>query len=108
MDGKSYGQMMGEQFVRAIPWAVVFSVAVLITTNGVMGMLKQDVREAIEYTFKTAVHQSVHTIANDPEFNNVLWPKVKQNTKEAIEYTITMAERRKLAATSAGKGEKKK
>ncbi len=99
MEDRSYGQVLIRGFVQAIPWAIVFSVAWLVTFNLTMGMLRQEVKEAIEYAAKTGVSQTVQTILHDPAIDRELWPKFKQNTKEAIEYTVTMASR-KLAAQS--------
>ena len=86
-------------FVQAIPWAIVFSVAWVFTLNITMSMLRQEVKEAIEYAAKTGVSQSVHAVLTDPEFDKNLWPKIKQNTKEAIEYTVTMASRKQAASS---------
>lgn len=107
MSEKNYGQMVVEGFVRAIPWAVVFSAAFVLSAGVIMGMLRQEVKEAIEYTAKTAVRQSVRAILTDPELNQVLWPRAKQVVKEGIEYTITMADR-KLNVSGGTKADKKK
>ena len=83
MAEKSYGQMMSEGFVRAIPWALVFSLTVVITVKICMVMLGQEVKDAIDFTAKTAVTTSMNAIVNSGAY-----PKIKQNTKEAIEYTV--------------------
>ena len=93
MVDKSYGQMLTEGFVRAIPWAVVFSAAVVLSAGIVMAMLKQDIKEAFEYASKTVIRQSVHTLLTDPGFNRVFLPKVKQNVKEAVEFAVMTANR---------------
>jgi len=80
---KSYGQLLSEGFVRAIPWAVVFSVAFIITMKISMVFLGQEVKKAIDFTAKTAVHTSMSAVLSSEVF-----PKIKQNTKEAIEYTV--------------------
>ena len=80
---KSYGQLLSEGFVRAIPWAVVFSLAFIITMKIVMVMLGQEVKKAIDFTAKSAVHTSMSAVLSSEVF-----PKIKQNTKEAIEYTV--------------------
>lgn len=90
--------MLARGFVQAVPWAIVFSVAWLVTFDVTMGMLRQEVKEAIEYAAKTGVSQSIHAVLTDQEFEEDLWPKIKQNAKEAIEYTVTMANRRQAAA----------
>jgi microcompartment protein CcmL/EutN len=48
-----------------------------------MGMLGQEVKKAIDFTAKTAVHTSMNAVLNSEVF-----PKIKQNTKKAIEYTV--------------------
>ena len=83
MAEKSAGQMMAEGFLRAIPWAIVFAVTVVITLKISMVMLGQEVKEAIDFTAKTAVNTSMDAIVNSGAY-----PKIKQNTKEAIEYTV--------------------
>lgn len=94
MSERSYGRILVEEFVRAIPWAIVFSTAMLITAGFLMGMVRQEVKEAMEYGPSAAIRQTIHAVLNDPAFNQDLLPKVKQNMKEAIDYTIAMADRR--------------
>ena len=107
MGDKNYGQMLIEGFVRAIPWAIVFSVALLFTVSIILGVVRQEAKEAIEYTAKNAVRLSARAILNDPELNQVLWPRVKQVVKEGIEYTLITADR-KLNAPAGAKADKKK
>jgi hypothetical protein len=61
--------------VRAIPWAVVFSITIVVTA----GMLAPRVKRGIEYTIGASMNAVL-----DAE----VFPKVKQNVKEAIEYTV--------------------
>ena len=75
MGEKSYGQMLIEGFVRAIPWAIVFSITIVVTAN----MLAPKIKQGIEYT----IHASMNAVLDEQVF-----PKVKQNVKEAIEYTV--------------------
>jgi hypothetical protein len=103
MGDKNYGQMLAEGFVRAIPWAIVFSAAFVFSAGILVGSLRQEVKEAVEYTAKTAVRQSVRAVMNDPELNQVLWPRAKQLVKEGIEYTITTADRKLNAPKAGGK-----
>lgn len=84
MGEKGYGQMLAEGFVRAIPWAIVFSLTVLFTARLLMGMLAPEIKKGIEYGSKAVIAASV-SMALDDE----LLPKIKQNTKEAIEFTVT-------------------
>jgi uncharacterized Fe-S cluster-containing radical SAM superfamily enzyme len=92
MTEKSYGQLLTEGVVRAVPWAIVFSLAFLITMKIFMGMLGQEVKKAIDRTAKTAVNASMNVLLS-PE----VFPKIKQNTKEAIEYTVYTVNRELVA-----------
>ena len=83
MAEKSYGQLLTEGVVRAVPWAIVFSLAFLITMKIFMGMLDKEVKKAIDLTAKTAVNAAMNVVLSSEVF-----PKIKQNTKEAIEYTV--------------------
>jgi len=87
MGEKGYGQMLAQGFVRAIPWAVVFSLTVLVTAKVLMSMLAPEIKKGIEYGANAVIAASV-SMALDDE----LLPKIKQNTKEAIEYTVTMVD----------------
>ncbi len=84
MGEKGYGQMLAEGFVRAIPWAVVFSLTVLVTARLLMGMLAPEIKKGIEYGANAVITGSVGTA-----LSNELLPKIKQNAKEAIEFTVT-------------------
>jgi cytochrome P450 len=92
MAEKSYGQLLIEGIVRAIPWAIVFSLAFLITMKIFMGMLGQEVKEAIDFTAQTAVSASMNAVLSSEVF-----PKIKQNAKEAIEYTVHTVNRELVA-----------
>jgi len=92
MTDKSYGQTLTDGFVRAIPWAIVFSLAFLITMKIFMGMLGQEVKKAIDLTAKTAINTSMNIVLSSEVF-----PKIKQNTKEAIEYTVNTVNRELVA-----------
>ncbi|MEK7268115.1 MAG: hypothetical protein AAB093_01805 [Nitrospirota bacterium] len=84
MGEKGYGQMLAEGFVRAIPWAIVFSLTVLVTARLLMGMLAPEIKKGIEYGANAVITGSVGTA-----LSNELLPKIKQNAKEAIEFTVT-------------------
>lgn len=99
MEEKSYGQLLTRGFIQAIPWAIVFSATLLVTFNLMMGMVRQEIKEAIDYTAHSALHQAIREVLNDQAFNDRLLPKIKQNAKEAIEYTVTMANRKPIAST---------
>ena len=76
MEEKRYGQLLTRGFIQAIPWAIVFSVAWLAMFNVMLGMVRQDVKEAIEYGAKVGVSQAIHTVLHDSEFDKELWPKI--------------------------------
>ena len=92
MTEKSYGQLLTEGVVRAVPWAIVFSLAFLITMKIFMGMLGQEMKKAIDLTAKAAVNASMNAVLSSEVF-----PKIKQNTKEAIEYTVQTVNRELIA-----------
>jgi len=92
MTEKSYGQLLTEGVVRAVPWAIVFSLAFLITMKIFMGMLDKEVKKAIDLTAKTAVNAAMNVVLSSEVF-----PKIKQNTKEAIEYTVHTVNRELVA-----------
>jgi hypothetical protein len=92
MAEKSYGQLLIEGIVRAIPWAIVFSLAFLITMKTFMGMLGHEVKEAIDFTAQTAVSASMNAVLSSEVF-----PRIKQNTKEAIEYAVHTVNRELVA-----------
>jgi len=83
MTDKSYGQHVTEGIVRAIPWALVFSLFFLITMKIFLTMLGNEVKKTIAFTARTAVNTSMDAVLDSEVF-----PKIKQNTKEAIEYTV--------------------
>src|SRR2546422_11030907 len=92
MAEKSYGQLLTEGIVRAIPWAIVFSLAFLIAMKIFMGMVGQEVKKAIDLTAKTAINTSMNI-----DLSTEVFPRSKQNTKEANENTVHTVNR-ELAA----------
>lgn len=105
MSEKSYGKLVAEELVRAITRAVVYSIALLFIANILLGTLRQDAKEAIEYAAQTVPGEAINTILSDPAFNRDILPKIKQNAKEAIEYTVSVASR-KLVVSAEGKSKK--
>ncbi len=93
MTDKSYGQILTEGIVRAIPWALVFSLTFVITMKIVLAMVGHEVKKAIDFTARTAVHTSMDALLDSEVF-----PKVKQNTKEAIEYTVQTVNKELVAS----------
>lgn len=101
MEERRYGQLLTRGFLQAIPWAIVFAVVWLAIFTVMLGMVRQEVKEAIEYGAKVGVTQAIRTVLQDPEFDKELWPKIKQNTKEAIEYAAITAARQQAAQSPA-------
>ena len=83
MTDKSYGQILTEGIVRAIPWALVFSLTFVITMKIFLAMVGNEAKKAIDFAARSAIHTSMNAVLDSEVF-----PKVKQNTKEAIEYTV--------------------
>jgi hypothetical protein len=106
MGEKNLGTIFIEGFVRAIPWALVFSVALVLSVGVIMNMLRQDVKEAMEYGAQTVVHETTAQLLEDEFFINELLPRIKQNVKEAIQYTITEAADQELFHASGQSGRK--
>lgn len=105
MSEKSYGKLVAEELLRAITRAIVYSVAVLYIAYSLLVTLRQEVKEAIEYSARTATSAAIGTILADPAFNEAILPKIKQNTKEAIEYAVDVANR-KLVVSAQAKSKK--
>ncbi len=101
MEERRYGQLLTRGFIQAIPWAIVFAVVWLAIFTVMLGMVRQEVKEAIEYGAKVGVTQAIRTVLQDPEFDKELWPKIKQNTKEAIEYAAITAARQQATQSPA-------
>jgi hypothetical protein len=93
MGEKSLGQIFLEGFVRAIPWAIVFSAALVLSAGIIANILRVELKKAMEFGSDTLVNSAVDVILTDPRIQENLWPKAKQNVKEAIEYTaVTLAQ----------------
>jgi hypothetical protein len=107
MAEKTPDQMIREEFLRAIPWAVTFSLATIVTMLICVGIIKQEIKEAFEFGTRTALIQTVAVLTDDEVFNKHILPKLKQNTKEAIEYTMIMARRELLEPALSRAGAKK-
>lgn len=85
MSEKSYGSILAESFVRAIPWAVVFSAAYFITMGIFLGVLKPEIKKAIAFAEQTAISATVHTVLDNEA--------LKKDAKEAIEYAVKTVDR---------------
>lgn len=106
MGEKSLGQILVEGFVRAIPWTIMFTMAALFVLNSAMSMLRQEVKEAMEYGAHMTVHQAIQELLHDEAFNEQLLPKVKQNVKEGIEFAADALNRKPAGGTGAKGGTK--
>lgn len=81
MGEKGYGQIMGEAFARAIPWAIVFSLTVVFTAKLLIGVIAPEIKKGIEFGANSVINATVSKALDDD-----LYPRIKQNAKEAIEY----------------------
>lgn len=68
------GKIFGESLVRAIAWAVVFSAAFLLTMGLTMRMMKQELKEMIQYASTEALGTSLEALTSREVF-----PLLKQN-----------------------------
>lgn len=88
MNERSYGKILAEGFVRAIPWAVMFTLSVLTIFQVVTTVLRQESKEAIEYTSNYLVRNALRAAIRDPVLNDELVPKVKQAVKDTIDFAV--------------------
>lgn len=107
MGEKSYGKLVVEELVRGITRAIVYSIALLCVANILLGTLRQEAKEAIEYATETVISEAMYTIHSDPDFNQAILPKIKQSAKEAIEYTVDTLNRRAGVGASVKAGAKR-
>lgn len=98
MGERGYGQIMGEAFARAIPWAIVFSVTVVVTAKLLVGMIAPEIKKGIEYGASSVINATVNRALGDD-----LYPRIKQNTKEAIEYAAARLNDNQVKASAKGK-----
>jgi len=77
---RSNGRIWAEGFARAIPWAIVFSAAFLLTMGVFLGVLKPELKKAITFAEQSAVSATMHTVFDDEA--------LRKNTKEAIAYAV--------------------
>lgn len=83
---KGYGQIIVESFLKALTWGITLSVISIISLSIALGMVKQDVKKAIDFAQTNAIDNAMDAVLDYDVF-----PKIKQNAKEAIEFTaITM------------------
>lgn len=77
-----WGETILKDAVRAATWGIVL----LIILSAFLSLIKQDVKEAIDFGAKRAVYEAVR-YATDP----FLIGKGKQLIKEGIEYSVERA-----------------
>lgn len=106
MGEKSVGQLFKEGLIQAAARALVYGTVLILVTVLCSGIIKQQIKEGIEYGVQAALLHTSAVLLDDEIFNQVILPKVKQNMKEAIEYTIMRAKRELIAALSAKEGPK--
>ena len=82
MKENGLGGMFVRHLVMAIPWGVVFLVVMLIASLG----LKQQIKEGIQYAFKTGIQET-----GNFAFQYDLVVPVKRNIKEGIEFVAKTA-----------------
>lgn len=70
---ESLGRLFVKELVRAISWGIVFLLVVVVFFIGA----KQNIKEAIDFSFKRAVGEVYFLVSN---------PEVKQDIKEAIDF----------------------
>lgn len=78
------GRLFVRQLVMAVPWGIV-ALAVFFVAAGAM---KQEVKEAIQYSAQTALSETIRFVQD----TKLVGP-VKQNAKESIEFTAITAKR---------------
>ena len=81
VENDGLGRVFLRELMRAIPWGAVLMIFLLIF----MAIIKQDVKEAIDFTAKRARIEAKGLISD---------PEVKQDIKEAVEYTRKQFEHR--------------
>ncbi|HBA27188.1 MAG TPA: hypothetical protein DCY98_07350 [Nitrospinae bacterium] len=100
---KGYGQIVSESFVKALTWGVTLAVVSIFCLKIMLGMVKQDVKEAIDFAQKTAIQSAMNTV-----LSHDIFPKIKQNTKEAIEFTAITIDNQILSKYLSEKGSAKR
>ena len=100
---KGYGQIIAESFAKALTWGVTLAVISIIVLKITLGMVKQDVKDTIDFAQKTAIQNAMDAVLSYDVF-----PKIKQNMKEAIEFTANTIDDQILSKPLSEKGASKK
>ena len=87
-ENEGLGRVFLRELMRAIPWGVVLMIFLLIF----MAFVKQDIKEAVDFTAQRA-RIEIKGFISDPE--------VKQDLKEAVEYTRKQFEHKAEALPEA-------
>ncbi|MGH7236134.1 MAG: hypothetical protein ACREIO_07105 [Nitrospiraceae bacterium] len=98
MGERGYGQIVAEALARAIPWAIVFSVTIVVTAKLLVVMIAPEIKKGIEYGANSVIDATVNKALDDN-----LYPKIKQNTKEAIEYAAATLNGKLVKPSAKGK-----
>ncbi|MGH7252600.1 MAG: hypothetical protein ACREIE_02255 [Nitrospiraceae bacterium] len=98
MGERGYGQIVAEALARAIPWAIVFSVTIVVTAKLLVVMIAPEIKKGIEYGANSVIDATVNKALGDN-----LYPKIKQNTKEAIEYAAATLNGKLVKPSAKGK-----
>lgn len=77
MKENGLANMFLRHFVMAIPWGLVFLIIFFIASANI----KQQIKEGIEYSIKSGIHEVVNVA-----FDNRSVIAVKKNVKEGIEF----------------------
>lgn len=100
---KGYGQIIAESFAKALTWGVTLAVISIFCVKIILGIVKQDVKDTIDFAQKTAIQNAMDAVLSYDVF-----PKIKQNTKEAIEFTANTIDDQILSKHLSEKGASKK
>ncbi len=107
MKEKSYGQLFVKNLVMALPWGIIFLVVFSIASASI----KQQIKESLKVTAKTAITETGNFVKNSPGFTPIKLeirkavkfaaktakeelmdllndPEVKKSLKEIFEYII--------------------
>jgi len=82
MKENDIGGLFLRHLVMAIPWGIVFLIVMFIAAVGI----KQQMKEGIQYAFRTGIQESANFVYN----YQVVVP-VKKNVKEGIEFVVKTA-----------------
>ncbi|MEW6670466.1 MAG: hypothetical protein AB1427_02110 [Thermodesulfobacteriota bacterium] len=82
MKENDLGRLFVRHLVMAFPWGIVFLIIMFIASM----VIKQQIKEGIQYTIRTGIHESASFVYN---YQTIV--PVKQNVKEGIEFVAKTA-----------------